>query len=102
MRCAWCWSIGASTTSGVKADGLPSWSMLTLTVNADGHPVMQRFHKPGDEKRSVVILPEDAWGDWLRARSEEAARGLLRPTEADLLRVQPDPPHVSRATDTLF
>lgn len=87
---------------GIKAEGLPSWSMSMLTINADGHPVMQRFHKPADEKRSVVILPDDAWGDWLRARSEEAARGLLRPIEADLLRVQPDPLLVARATDSLF
>ena len=60
----------------------PSWSMTMLTINADGHPLMQRFHKPGDEKRSVVILPDDAWGDWLRAKSEEAARGFLRLFEA--------------------
>jgi putative SOS response-associated peptidase YedK len=87
---------------GIKEDGLPSWSMSMLTINADGHPVMQRFHKPADEKRSVVILPDDAWDDWLRARSEEAARELLRPTEADLLRVQPDPQQTTRATDSLF
>lgn len=87
---------------GIKAEGFPSWSMSMLTINADGHLVMQRFHKPADEKRSVVILPEDAWGDWLRARSDEAARGLLRPIEADLLRVLPDPPQVARATDSLF
>lgn len=87
---------------GIKAEGFPSWSMSMLTINADGHLVMQRFHRPADEKRSVVILPDDAWGDWLRTRSEAAARELLRPTEADLLRVQPDPPHVVRATDSLF
>jgi putative SOS response-associated peptidase YedK len=87
---------------GIKESGLPSWSMSMLTINADGHPVMQRFHKPADEKRSVVILPDDAWGDWLRARSEAAARAMLRPTEADLLRVQPDPLLVARATDSLF
>ena len=50
------------------------WSMTMLTINADGHPLMQRFHKPGDEKRSVVILPDEAWGDWLRAKSVDAAR----------------------------
>ena len=87
---------------GIKAEGFPAWSMSMLTINADGHPVMQHFHKPADEKRSVVILPDDAWGDWMRARSEEAARELLRPTEADLLRVQPDPLSVARATDSLF
>lgn len=87
---------------GIKAEGRPSWSMSMLTINADGPPVMQRFHKPGDEKRSVVILPDDEWGDWLRAKSVETARGLLRPIEANLLRVRPDPLHVSRATDFLL
>lgn len=58
-------------------DGLPSWSMTMLTINADNDPVFRRFHKPGDEKRSVVMLPDDAWGDWLRCKSEgEAARIL--------------------------
>jgi putative SOS response-associated peptidase YedK len=31
-------------------------SFTMLTVNADQHPVMKQFHKPGDEKRSVVVL----------------------------------------------
>jgi putative SOS response-associated peptidase YedK len=46
----------------LKDDGLPSWSMTMLTINADNDPVFRRFHKPEDEKRSVVILPDDAWG----------------------------------------
>lgn len=58
-------------------DGRSSWSMTMLTINADNDPVFRRFHKPGDEKRSVVMLPDDAWGDWLRCKSEgEAARIL--------------------------
>lgn len=61
----------------IKDDGRPSWSFSMLTINADNDPVFRRFHKPDDEKRSVVILPDDAWGDWLRCKSEgEAARML--------------------------
>ena len=37
------------------ADGETLHSFSMLTINADRHPVMGRFHKPGDEKRS---LPE--------------------------------------------
>lgn len=74
-----------------QQDGLPGWSMAMLTINADAHPLMQRFHKPGDEKRSVVILPDAAWGEWLRAKSEDAARGLLRLVEADFLKANPAP-----------
>lgn len=29
-----------------------------LTINADDHSFMRQFHKPEDEKRMVVILPE--------------------------------------------
>lgn len=58
--------------------GEPTWSMTMLTINADYHPLMRRFHKPEDEKRTVVILPDDAWGDWLRTKSENTARALLR------------------------
>ncbi len=75
----------------VKDDGLPGWSMSKLTINADAHLLVQRFHKPGDEKRSVVILPDDAWGDWLRAKSEEAARGMLRPFESGRLKAEANP-----------
>jgi len=58
-------------------DGQPSWSFTMVTVNADEHPVMRRFHKPADEKRSVVILPEDRVDEWLNADNEEQVRALL-------------------------
>lgn len=75
----------------LRDDGLPSWSMSMLTINADGHPVMSRFHKPEDEKRSVVILPDGAWGDWLRCRSEDEAVAMLEaPAEVGLVE-RPDP-----------
>lgn len=32
-------------------------SFSMLIVNADGHPVIGRFYRSGDEKRSVVVLP---------------------------------------------
>lgn len=34
-------------------------SFSMLTINAGKHPLMCRFHKPGDEKRSVVLLDPD-------------------------------------------
>lgn len=57
-------------------DGAVSFTMPTL--NADSHPVMRRFHKPGDEKRGVVILPREEWDDWLTCRNPELARSFLR------------------------
>lgn len=49
-----------------------------LTVNADGHPVMKRFYKPGDEKRMVVILDPNDYYAWLTC-SVDAAPSFFRP-----------------------
>lgn len=75
----------------VQRDGQLAWSMTMLTVNAEGHALFGRFHKPADEKRAVVILPDRAWGPWLRARSEGEARALLTLAEPDGLTVGPAP-----------
>jgi putative SOS response-associated peptidase YedK len=57
-------------------------SFTMLTINAQDHGVMRRFHKPQDDKRMVVILPRGCWKDWLLARPDTmtpAARsGFLR------------------------
>lgn len=45
-------------------------SYTMLTINADEHPLMRNFHRPGDEKRMVVILPEGSYEDWLTAPVE--------------------------------
>ena len=42
-------------------------SYTMLTINATEHGLMRNFHKPADEKRMVVILPESAYTDWLTA-----------------------------------
>lgn len=47
-------------------------SFSMLTVNADEHPVMNRFHKPGDEKRTPVIIAPELHQRWLSATVEEA------------------------------
>ena len=54
-------------------------------------PLKNRFHKLGDEKRSVVILPDDAWGDWLRAKSESAAQAFFRGFDARDFVAEPAP-----------
>lgn len=54
-----------------------------ITVNAEGDPIMSRMHKPGDEKRSVVILRSDDWEEWLTTSNVEAARAMLQPYSAD-------------------
>ncbi len=56
-------------------EGLHSFSMLT--INANDHPVMGRFHKPGDEKRSLVIVPPARRDAWLQTTPEEAKSFLV-------------------------
>ena len=70
------------------ADQLLSFSMLT--INADGHPLMQRFHKPDDEKRMVMILDPDQYQGWLDG-SLVNETDVYRQYPADLLVAQPDP-----------
>lgn len=53
-------------------DGRALYSFAMLTVNADSHPVMKRFHKPEDEKRMVVILDPKDYDRWLCCELEEA------------------------------
>lgn len=48
------------------------FSFSMLTVNATGHEVMKHFHKPEDEKRSVVVLNENEYQLWLHANQDEA------------------------------
>jgi putative SOS response-associated peptidase YedK len=56
-----------------QPDGPEVFNFAMLTVNADGHPVMQRFHKPGEEKHIVVILDPQDYGQWLSCHVEDAA-----------------------------
>lgn len=48
-------------------------SFSMLTVNADEHPVMRKFHKPGDEKRTPVIIAPEFHDAWLSADPAHAA-----------------------------
>jgi putative SOS response-associated peptidase YedK len=62
-------------------------SFTMLTINADAHPLMQQFHKPGEEKRMVVILAPQHYQDWLAAVPAESL-GFLRPWPAQQLVTQ--------------
>ena len=46
-------------------------SFTMLTINAEDHAVMRNYHKPADEKRMVVILPEASYSDWLTAQPSQ-------------------------------
>ncbi|WP_050464291.1 SOS response-associated peptidase family protein [Herbaspirillum autotrophicum] len=59
-----------------------SFAFTQITINADEHPLMRRFHKPGDEKRSLVIVPRSEYADWLSCNNPELARSMLLPFPA--------------------
>ena len=68
-------AIWDSWTDRATGEIVESFSMLT--INADGHPVMGRFHRPGDERRSLVVVLPHAWHNWLNATTGTASE-LLR------------------------
>lgn len=94
------WGIGMADRSMFAVGGLwrewdgptgPEWSFTQLTINADEHPLMQRFHKPGEEKRGLVIIPQPEWDDWLHACDPEYARSFLRHYPAEQMASWADP-----------
>lgn len=73
-------------------------SFTMLTLNADDHPLMRRFHKPGTEKRSVAIVPRMLYGEWLTCRDPEVARTYLTlyPPAIMAAEAAPPPPREAR------
>jgi len=103
------WGIGMADQSMFAVAGLwREWegeagtevSFTQLTMNADDHSLMKRFHKPGDEKRALIIVPQAEWDDWLGCNDPEYARSFLRPYPAELMRSWefPVPPRAKKAT----
>jgi putative SOS response-associated peptidase YedK len=101
------WSSGKAVDTRIaRADGEPlgiaglwdAWrnkvtgdivrSFTMLTVNADDHTLLRQFHKPGDEKRMLVILPEAHYGEWLQAPPERSM-ALMRQYPAEKLVAEP-------------
>ena len=74
-----------------ETGGGTSHSFTQLTVNADDHPLMARFHRPGSEKRSLVIVPRDEYDAWLGCRNPEVARSFLQEYPSTLMRAEPAP-----------
>ncbi|MCU0775490.1 MAG: SOS response-associated peptidase [Ideonella sp.] len=71
-------------------DGRPVLSFTMLTINADDHPLMRRFHKPADEKRMVVVLDEADYDAWLDSPVERQ-RDFLRQYPSEGLVAEPAP-----------
>ena len=104
-----CWETGRSVRWRIEeAEGALLWaaglheqwrdphsreavhSFTLLTRNADGHPLLGRMHRPGDEKRQVCTVPQALAGQWLAAPAHDALSWLLR-CELPVLRGAPAP-----------
>ncbi|WP_079218951.1 SOS response-associated peptidase [Herbaspirillum robiniae] len=90
------WAIGMADGSPFYVAGLwrawddgERYSFTQLTMNADDHPLMKRFHKPGDEKRSLVVIPQEQAEDWLQVGNPEIARAFMQLFPADLMAAAP-------------
>lgn len=70
-------------TDPASGERVVSFSMLT--VNADDHPVMRQFHKPGDEKRTPVIIAPELQDAWLSADATKASELMTWSHMPDLL-----------------
>ncbi|STR45173.1 SOS response-associated peptidase [Iodobacter fluviatilis] len=68
-----------------EGNGRRSYSFTQITINADEHPLMKRMHKPDDEKRNLVIIPEADYDAWLGCKSIELARTFLKNYPAQLM-----------------
>lgn len=47
-------------------------SFCILTTDASSHPLLKRFHKPCDAKRSPIIIPNTQLNQWLNANIGKA------------------------------
>jgi putative SOS response-associated peptidase YedK len=63
----------------------PVLSYTMLTINADDHAFMCRYHRPGDEKRMVVILRKEDYDAWLQAPAGRSMAFMRQCPPADLL-----------------
>ena len=100
------WSTGISIPTLVeRADGQPMgiaglWerrissggelmlSFTMMTIDATDHPIMNQLHRPKEDKRMVVILPEDRYDAWLDAKTAESMDFML-PFSAEAMTATP-------------
>lgn len=68
----------------ISPEGEVIESYTMFTISAEDHPLFKLYHRPGKEKRQVVILPSETYGDWLACDPSET-RDFLVPYSADLI-----------------
>lgn len=73
----------AAIYENILLNGQQVRSMSMLTINAEEHSLMSHFHKPEDEKRSIIVIPNELRDDWLHCNFEDAPQffKLMNPKE---------------------
>jgi putative SOS response-associated peptidase YedK len=66
------------------AHGAEVLSCAMLTIVAETHPLMQRFQKPEDDKRMVVLLEQDEQDAWLDCPVDQM-KSMLKACPAERL-----------------
>ena len=64
-------------------------SFTMLTINADEHPVMKKFHRFGDEKRTPLVLSTSQFNQWLSANETQAIALMKLDNMPQLLATKP-------------
>ncbi|MGP1715740.1 MAG: SOS response-associated peptidase family protein [Methylophilus sp.] len=67
--------------------GLVKKSFSMLTQDCTDHPFLSLFHKPGKDKRTIVVLDNNEMQDWLTA-SNDRARELIKLTDVGYLEAE--------------
>ncbi|MBA5686321.1 SOS response-associated peptidase family protein [Rugamonas apoptosis] len=74
-----------------EPDGTVMNSFTHFTLNADAHPLLNRFHEPNEEKRGAAIVRPENYDDWLGCKNPEMARAFIELYPAELLAAHPAP-----------
>lgn len=70
-------------------------SFSILTKDASTHPLLKRFHKPGNAKRMPIIIPELEMHHWLEANLKNANALISLASPLDLI-AHPSPKDMKR------
>ncbi|NVM77489.1 putative SOS response-associated peptidase YedK [Duganella sp. SG902] len=72
-------------------EGAATHTFTHFTLNADDHPLLNRFHRPGKEKRGLAILRPEHYDDWLGSNEPEFGRALIELFRPEELRASAAP-----------
>ncbi len=85
-------------TAWRNLEGREFLTFAMLTVNANGHPIFERMHRPEDEKRMVLILNHADYGAWLKSSVSDAPQFFRQWLGELVAEPRPLPPRAPKTT----